>query len=72
MQKQMEAAEGVKRTVNNRNVRKAAVEESGTADTRALLGVVRCALAAASTPSSNVRAEGAIFVDDEQEIDIDF
>lgn len=71
-QKQMEAADGVKRTVNNRNVRKAAVEESGTADTRALLGVVRGALAVASTPSSNVRVEEAIFVNDEQELDIDF
>ncbi|RQX90797.1 hypothetical protein DF120_18730 [Burkholderia stagnalis] len=72
MQKQMEATEGVKRTVNNRNVRKAAVEESCAADTRALLGVVRGALTVVPTPSQTVRVEEAIFVDDEQELDIEF
>ncbi|WP_423382147.1 hypothetical protein [Burkholderia sp. LMG 32019] len=72
MQKKMEAADGVKRTVNNRNVRKAAVEESGAADTRALLGAVRGALTVAPAPTQIVRVEEEIFVDDEQELDIDF
>lgn len=72
MQRRLEAVEGVKRTINSRVARKAAVAHTGAADTRAMIATVQGTPEAVLVQPQTAMLDTAYLLDDAQEIDIDF